>query len=66
MIYTLTDFMFRHFDTFIFLIFCLSGFPNNCKSNVDIFSEPNLAVYHKKISSPYPLDSESPSFRTNA
>ena len=67
MIYTLTDFSCLDISIlFIFLIFCLSGFIHSCKSNVDFILEPNLAIYHKKISSLYSPDSKSPSFRTDA
>ena len=45
MIYTLTDFICLDVSILLaFLIFCLSDFINNCKSNVDIVSNHNLAL----------------------
>ena len=52
MIYTLTDFVCLDISVLlIFLVFCLSDFINNCKSQVDTLSKVNLAVYHNKVSS---------------
>ena len=53
MIYTLTDFAYLDISILlVFLIFCLSDFINNCKSNVDNVSSPNLALNQYQISSP--------------
>ena len=57
MIYTLTDFTcLGIFILLIFLIFCLSDFIDNCKSQVDNISEVNLAIIHNKVSSQYSPD----------
>ena len=67
MIYTSTDPICLDISILlIFLIFCLSDFNNNCKSNVDIILKPNLTIYRNMISSPFSLDSKSPSFGTHA
>ena len=53
MIYTLTDSICLDISILLtFLVFCLSEFINNCKSNVDIIPKSNLAFYHNQISSP--------------
>ena len=67
MIYTLTDFVCLDVSIqLIFLIICLSGFIDNCKSPVDIISKTNLSVYNNKVSSQYSPDRKSLSFRTHA
>ena len=67
MIFTLIGFICSDVSVLLaFMIFCLSDFVNNCKSNVDIISNYNLALYHHHISSPDSPDSKSLSFRTHA
>ena len=44
------------------MVFCLSDFIIISKSEVDTISEPNLATYHKRISSTDSPDSKSSSF----
>ena len=56
----------RHFFNLIFLIFCLSDFFNNCKSNFVFFQTLKLAVFRNRISSLFSPDYKSPSFRTLA
>ena len=67
MIYLLADFVCLDPSILlVFLIFCLSDFIDNCKSNVDTISNPNLANYYHQISSLDSPDSKSLSFRTHA
>ena len=53
MIYTLIDSTCLDISILLaFPLFCLSDFINNCKSQVDIFTNFNLAFYQNQISSP--------------
>ena len=66
MIYTLADLIFLDTSLLsVFLMFWLSDFNNNCKSKVDIITNPNLALYQYQISSPDSPDTKRPSFRSH-
>ena len=57
MIYTSTGFICLDISILlVFLIFCLSDFNNNRKSNVDTIPKTKLAVFHNKVSSPRSSD----------